>query len=295
MLLLHIVGVLSALFSATLWGVGDFYGGLASRRMAPFQVLVLSSAIGGALLLAFSLLWSESLPNLGSLLWAGLAGVAGLLGLAALYRGLSLGNAALVSPTAGVIGTALPVAFGALKQGLPSPAQGIGFILALVGIWLVARSQPSRDAVQNQSPGLVSSQAQSQVNGLFLALLAGIGFGVFFIMIAQVDAGALFAPLAVAKLASLGLAVVVVWRRGMRLPGLGSSPVALLTGALDAGANSFYLLATRFTRLDVAVVLSSLYPAGTVLLASWLLKERVSSLQWLGVCLCVAAIGLIAA
>jgi drug/metabolite transporter (DMT)-like permease len=283
MLLTHLLGILSALSSAALWGAGDFCGGLASRRVALFQVLVLSSGMGVAVLLAFALLWGESLPDSGSLLWAALAGGSGLLGLAALYQGLSQGNAAVVSPVAGVIGTALPVVFSVFTQGLPSATQSLGFLLALAGIWLVTRSSASDDSLP------------SVVGGLSLAALAGIGFGGFFILIAQVDDGALFSPLVIAKLASLALAAVIVRRLGMPLPGVTSSPAALLTGALDAGANSFYLLATRFTRLDVAVVLSSLYPAGTVLLARWVLKEQVSPLQWIGVGLCVAAIGLIAA
>ncbi|MBN1148929.1 MAG: DMT family transporter [Anaerolineales bacterium] len=285
MLLSHLLGISSALFSATLWGAGDFCGGLASRRMTSFQALVISSGVGSAVLLALALLWGERLPGLDSLLWAALAGVAGLLGLAALFRGLSLGNAAVVSPTAGVIGTALPVVFGAITEGLPSPVQGLGFLLALAGIWLAASSPlPSND-----------SQSQTRANELSLAVLAGIGFGGFFILVAQVDTGALFAPLAAAKLSSLGLAIAIVHLRGTRTPGFAGNPAALLSGVLDAGANGFYLLATRFTRLDVAVVLSSLYPAGTVLLARWLLKEQVSPSQWLGVLLCVAAIGLIAA
>ena len=283
MLLTHLLGILSALFSAALWGVGDFCGGLASRRIHPFQVVALSSGMGATLLLAFALLWSESLPSFEDLLWAALAGIAGLLGSAALYRGLSRGNAAVVSPIAGVVGTALPVAFGVITQGLPSMTQSLGFLLALAGIWLVTRSSTSGPVQQDGS------------EDLGLAVLAGIGFGGFFILIAQVDTGALFAPLVIARLASLGLAVVIVQRRGMSLPGLASSPAALLNGALGASANSFYLLATRSTRLDIAVVLASLYPAGTVLLARWVLKEQISTLQWIGVGLCVIAIGLIAA
>ena len=96
-----------------------------------------------------------------------------------------------------------------------------------------------------------------------------------------------------AKLASVGIAISFLFVRRLPLPPISDNPVALLAGALDAGANAFYLLATRYTRLDVAVVLASLYPAVTVLLSRAVLREQISRLQWLGVALCVAAIMLI--
>jgi drug/metabolite transporter (DMT)-like permease len=277
----NLLGILFALSSAGLWGGADFSGGFASRRLDPFRVLVISSILGSAILLALALLLSESLFVPRIWFWGALAGAAGLLGLAALYHGLAHGQAAVVSPVAGVIGAALPVVFAALTQGWPSPARRLGFVLALTGIWLVART--------------ASVPRQNLRQGLFMALLAGSGFGLFFISIAQVGSEAIFAPLAIAKLASLILAGLVVWRSGQPMPSLTSSRAALLAGVLDASANACYLLATRFTRLDVAVVLSSLYPASTVLLARGISAERITAWQWLGVGLCVSAIGLIVA
>jgi drug/metabolite transporter (DMT)-like permease len=274
-------GALFALLAASLWGGADFSGGFASRRMDPFRVLVISSAVGTGLLSVLALLSGEGLLSLSTWLWGSLAGAAGLLGLAALYRGLARGQAAIVSPVAGVIGTALPVVFAALTQGWPSPTRRLGFVVAIAGIWLVTRT--------------ASASRQSVRQGLWMAFLAGSGFGGFFIAVAQAGAEATFAPLAIAKLASLILAGLAVWSRRQSLPSLTSSQAALLAGVLDAGANTCYLLATRFTRLDVAVVLSSLYPASTVLLARWITAERITSWQWLGAILCVAAIGLIVA
>jgi drug/metabolite transporter (DMT)-like permease len=127
-----------------------------------------------------------------------------------------------------------------------------------------------------------------------LAFAAGLGFGGFFILIAQVPGAGVFAPLLVARLAALAAALMLLAARRVPLPGLGSNPVALLAGVLDAGGNIFYVLAQRLTRLDVAAVLASLYPAATVLLAWIVLKERVSPAQWSGAALCLAAVVLIA-
>ena len=127
-------------------------------------------------------------------------------------------------------------------------------------------------------------------DGLGLAILAGIGFGGFLALIAQTDGGQIFTPLVISKFASLVLAIFLVRTRGLPLPKPTDFPVAILSGFLDTGGNILYLFATQFTRLDIAALLSSFYPAGTVLLSSLILKEKISSQQWFGVSTCVAAI-----
>jgi drug/metabolite transporter (DMT)-like permease len=274
-----LLGVLFALISAFVWGSGDFSGGLATRRSSQFHVLALAALSGILMLLIFALLWGETLPSSTSAFWAGMAGLSGAIGITALYRGLSLGNAAVVAPTAAVVSAALPVLFSALTEGLPRPAQLAGFGLAILGIWLVSTS----------SNGVGASR-----QGIGLAFIAGLGFGGFFILIAQVEADLVFGPLVVARAVMLGAALFLLLLRRMPIPALTSNPTALLAGLLDAGGNIFYLLAQQFTRLDVAAVLSSLYPATTVLLAYLILKENVSGFQWLGAALCLAAVILIA-
>jgi drug/metabolite transporter (DMT)-like permease len=128
---------------------------------------------------------------------------------------------------------------------------------------------------------------------VLLALFAGLGFGGFFILIDQVAPGSNFLTLLVARLASLGVALIALAVLRSPLPGPKSQPVAVLAGLLDTGGNIFFLLATQRARLDVAVILASLYPAVTVLLARVLMKERVSLRQWIGVALCILAISLI--
>lgn len=279
MLSANLTGVLFALTSALVWGGGDFSGGLATRRNNQFQVLALSTLSGIVLLLAFATVWKESIPSPGGVPAAAVAGVSGAIGVAALYRALSLGNVASVAPTAAVV-AALPVLFSMLTEGLPGAVRLAGFSVAFLGIWLVSRSSmPDRNALRH---------------GFLLAVVAGVGFGGFFILIAQVEPGKVLAPLLIARLVSFCTALLMLLVRRMSLPSLTSNPIALLAGVLDAGGNIFYLLAKQFARLDMVVVLSSLYPAATVLLAYVALKQDVSRAQWTGVALCLVAVALIA-
>jgi drug/metabolite transporter (DMT)-like permease len=273
------MGIILALAAAAVWGGGDFCGGLATRRQDPFRVLFQGTIASLVLTQGFMFALGERLPSLEDALWAGSAGVFGALGLALLYQGLAQGSAVLVSPVAAVVGAALPVLVSSLVEGLPTPLQALGFAAALGGIWMVSRAEGEVDGRSRR--------------GLGLAVLSGVGFAGFLVLIAQVESGSTFSPLLVAKLTSLLVALVVLRRRGMRLPTLGNNPYALLAGVMDVGANALYLVATRFTRLDVAAVLGSLYPAGTVLLSRILLKEEITPLQGGGVVLCLAAIGLI--
>jgi len=280
MLSSHLLGVLFALTSALVWGSGDFSGGLAARRSNQFQVLALASVSGLLVLIFLAVVRGEALPDLRSSGWAASAGVSGALGIAALYRALSLGNAAIVAPTAAVIGAILPILFGIAFEGVPRLTQLAGFLTGIIGIWLLTKSPfASRGEVQG---------------GLLLAFSAGLGFGGFFILIAQVEPGIIFTPLVVAKVVSLGVALVILFAKDWGFPPIGGNPIALIAGILDAGGNVFYLLAKQFTRLDVAAVLSSMYPASTVILASLILKEQISPAQWAGVFLCLVAVALIA-
>ena len=273
-------GIVLALASALVWGSGDYCGGRAARRHDPFQVLVLAAMAGVVMLTAAALARGEAFALDTALVWAAAAGLAGALGIAALYQGLAIGSAAAVAPTAAVVAAALPVLFTAATTGLPGPLQTIGFALALAGIWLVARAAPE---------GLASRA------GIRLGLLAGVGFGGFLILIAQVDVASVFVPLSVARAMMLAVGVLVVARQQSRLLTPASNPVALLAGLLDAGGNVLYLLARQHVRLDIAAVLSSLYPVATVLLARVVSHEPVTPTQWVGAAVCLASVGLIAA
>jgi drug/metabolite transporter (DMT)-like permease len=274
-----LLGIFCGLISAVIWGSGDFSGGQAARRSTLFQVLALSSLSGVAILLACALLWREAFPTAPGLMFAALAGVSGSVGLAALYYALSQGHTAIVAPTSAVIGAALPVGFGMFSHGLPPASRLAGFGLAFVGIWLVSQSALPGGAVSKRA--------------FLLGCLAGLGFGGFFILIAQTDPSAVFTPLVVARSVYLFIALLLLRINRQSLLRLTANPIALLAGVLDATGNVFYLLARQFTSLEVAAILSSLYPAATVLLAWLLLKEKVTRTQWLGLVVCLAATGLI--
>ncbi|MFP3853095.1 MAG: EamA family transporter [Anaerolineales bacterium] len=279
MITADLLGAFSALAASISWGGGDFSGGFASRRLHPFQVLTLSAAIGVIPLIVLLIFVEEGLPSLRAILLAGAAGVAGTLGLAAFYRGLVEGRSAVVAPVASVIGAMIPVLVGMAQAGFPTFQRLAGFAIGLIGIWLVTQEQPI---------GGVSGKP-----GLRSAVLAGLGFGGFLTLIAQVGPNELYGPLIASKMSGLVLSWIWLWRMGLPVPGVRANPVAGLAGLLDTAGNIFYLLSAHLTRLDIAAALSSLYPAGTVLLAWLLLKERISPRQWLGVMAALAAIVLI--
>lgn len=279
MLPTNFLGIICALASALFWGSGDFSGGVATRRSDQFQVLALSAVSGLALLVGCAILWREPWPSSRNLLWASMAGLSGSIGLAALYRALALGHAATVAPVAAVVSAALSVVFSAITEGLPGTIRLAGFTLALLGIWMVSSSS-------------ISAEAPRQ--GLRLALLAGFCFAGFFILVAQVEAEAVFFPLVMARCVMVSLAVLLLLLRGPTRLSFHINPLALLAGILDASGNVFYLLAQQFTRLDVAVVIGSLYPVTTVVLSWVVLEEKISRMQWLGAMVCFVAIALIA-
>ena len=276
-----LASALFGLLAAATWGVGDFCGGFATRRARVATVVLLSQAIGLVLVLALAWLTREPLPGAADLAWGAASGLAGLVGVASLYRAMSIGQMGIVAPVSGVITAALPVVVGAMKHGLPGALPLFGFALALTGVWLVSRSGSTADG--DVKPA-----------GLGLALLAGLGFGGFLVLVAQARPGAVFWPLASARAASILTALVIsIARRSLARPGANAVWPVVLAGVMDAGGNLFFLLAAQAGRLDVAGVLSSLYPATTVLLALVILRERLSRWQMAGVAFALVAIPLI--
>jgi drug/metabolite transporter (DMT)-like permease len=268
------------LLAALAWGIGDFSGGLATRRANALGVVVAAQVISLPLIGLLILAFPEPALSPQDWLWAGAAGVAGGLGLVALYTALSRGQMALTAPVAAVLGAAIPIAFGAMTEGLPTALQLIGFGLALLGIWLV--SDPFHPG---RSP-----------TGLGLALVAGTGFGLFFICIDRVSAGSVFQPPLFTRLGSSALlSLVAVTRRQKWLPGRKALPIVVLAGVFDVAGNILFMAATQHGRLDIATILGSQYPAVTVVLAGIVLKERFAPLQAVGVGAILLANVLIAA
>ena len=276
----NLLGLIFGLASALIWGGGDFSGGMAARRIHTIQVMALTSFAGLAAMLSLALLTRESWPRGVDYAWAGAAGAIGAIGIIALFYGLSRRAAAIVAPTSAVVGTAVPVVVSAFIEGLPGPAQVAGFVVAGVGIWLVSRP-----------PGEITHEMRRL---FWLAAGSGLCFGTFFVCIAQVQVDSLFAPLTISKASASLTALLLLGLLRLPLPAARRNPLALLAGLMDTGGNVFYLLAARYTRMDIAAVLASMGPAITVLLSALILREKVGRLQGVGVGLCIAATVLLA-
>ncbi|MBS1851790.1 MAG: EamA family transporter [Acidobacteria bacterium] len=269
------------------WGTSDFTGGYASRRANALLLTTITHAAGVVLMVTLATLGHSPFPETRSLLWAAAAGISGGGALAAFYRALSTGKMGLTAPVAAVLGAAVPVIFTVVKEGLPDKAQLLGFLLAGVGIWLIARPE-----------------AGMRPEGLGLAVLAGVGFAGFFLCIKQAgDAAALWIA-AGSRLASLtltGLLVVGSWvaqaperRHSVLYMTKSSAWLGLLAGCLDVSGTALFVRASQTGRLDAAVVLTSLYPAVTVLWAHWILHEHFTRWKMAGMLAALAAVPLIA-
>ena len=271
----------SSLFSlsaAATWGVADFSGGIATRRSPVFSVVAIAHAAGLAFMVALAVLFREALPGRIALVWGAAAGLVGGAGLACLYRALSVGKMGLNAPLSSVIAALVPLVFSFVSEGLPHAWRMAGFAMALVSIWLIAAQRG----------------ASGGSDGLGLAIAAGVGLGGFLLLIKFAGSSAVFWPLAMARVGSLGLMLAIVALSGSEWrPAAGSLRWILLAGLLDTGANALYVAAAQRGSLAVAAVLSSLYPASTVILARLVLKERWSPLQAVGMVAALVSVALI--
>ncbi len=278
-----IASVSLSLASALSWGGGDFSGGLASKKVNTFQVVAVAHGTGLVLVTALAFLRHESFPGAHAMLWGAMAGIAGAIGLAALYRGLAVGKMGIVAPIAAVLTAALPVVYGISLEGAPKPIQLAGFALATVAIVLI--SKPERE--------------EGMPKGLGLAILAGLGFGGFLICINRAGNTTVFWPLVAARVVSLAFMLLLILFTGREQVKAALSGklwmLMMIAGALDTAGNALFVFATQVGRLDVAAVLSSLYPASTVLLARFVLHERMSAAQNGGMIAALVSIPLIAA
>ncbi len=268
----------TALLAALAWGSGDFTSGLVARRVGSLRAVLWGYAFGLVVLVGMALLRSEPLSSPTDLAWGALAGLAGMLGLGFLLKGFATGRMGVVAPVSAVLSATLPVAFHAFTSEWPSPIQMLGFGVALVGIWLLSR--PERFGRRPE--------------GLGLAILAGLGFGSFFILLDQVSGDAQFWPLVAGRLSTVVAMLIfaAATRRTIAFPDV---PIWMigLAGMLDVVGNFFFLLATQTGRLDVASVLASLYPAVTALLARWIAHEHLARMQLIGLGTAILAIVLI--
>ena len=275
----QVVAVLYALGAFLSWGISDFVGGYTARRFNSFYLAAIGHFSGTALVAGLALANHETLPALVHLLWAFAAGACGGVSLALFYRALSQGNMGLAAPVSAVLGAAIPVAFAMLTEGLPKALPTTGFAVALAGIWLISRPESGR-----------------RPEGLALALISGVGFAMFYIFIKQAGSGAALWIAAASRAASLvatGL-ITLVGRKFSPTYRLGFV-IALLAGCIDVTGTFLFIRASQMGRLDTAVILSSLYPALTVILARIFLGEHFTRWKTIGMIAALVAVPMIAA
>ncbi len=274
--------IVLSLLAAVSYGLGDFNGGIFAKRAGAWAVALVAQ-LGGTLLVLVVALLAGGSPTTSDLAWALLAGVGNGFGTAFLYRGLASGRMGVVAPVSGVGAVVVPVLVGLATGERPGALVWLGVVLALPAIWLVSREPSSGEAPIGPGTGLVDG------------VLAGVGFGTLFAGLAQIPEDAGFLPLALNQLVA-GVAIVLV-ALTLRQPWVPRNRYALggiTSGALGALATGLFQLATHHGYLTVAAVITSLYPAFTVLLAATVLREHVHRAQAVGLAICAAAVVLVA-
>ena len=297
-----------ALAAAVLYGTADFLGGVASRRASVFAVLALTVPAGAVVMLLVALL--GQVPALGGLLghgglgspasvgnwsavgWAAASGVCGAAGLVAFYAGFATAPISVVAPVAALVSAVLPVGVAIAGGERPAATVIAGGLICLVAIVLVSAQPADHEDARGGGIRLVTS---GRLRALGYGAAAGAGFGLFFIFLKNAGQSGVLWPVAISRSAgtvvALGIALATRtrprWGRG------GITGIALISGAIDAAANVCYVLATRAGLFGLAVVITSLYPGMTVLLARVLLGERMRWLQRAGLLLAAAGVVLV--
>ena len=275
------LSILYGIASALSWGAGDFAGGLSSRKVGAYRAVFYADFFGLFLLLAAYFIYPEILPASRVLWVSAIGGMFGTIGLLVLYYSLTKGQMSIAAPVSALFAAVLPVIVGSITEGLPGPFQFIGFILALAAVWLISQGNGSFHI--------------GRLSDLRLPILAGLGFGCYFIFLhnATQDTTSILWPMIISRIAGtlLVLTFVLIRREPLGVPHAAWG-VVLINATLDLFGNFFYILASKAGRLDIAAVLSSLYPGATVILAWLLLKEKISRWQIAGILLALGAIAL---
>jgi drug/metabolite transporter (DMT)-like permease len=284
---------LLALAAAVLWGGGDFSGGMGVKHaggsmVAALRVILLSHAMSFSVLLAVALMRGDAFPHGAPLFWGLAAGFAGGTSLTAFYIALSRGAMGASAALSGLLAAAIPAAVSAVEEGSPGLLRVVGFLVAGGAIWLIAAGD--------------NAEATPADTGTFwLAVGGGVGFGVYFVALKLAGTTGVIWPLATARMGSLSTCTLMLLILSLAKKTGGAKVVvtrkvmfwAMSTALLDTSGNLLFIEATRMGRLDVAAVLASLYPASTILLAAWMLRERPTRRQGLGMVVAAAAVVMI--
>ena len=276
------LGIALALASSVAWGTSDFLGGLRSRRISALTVLLVSQPVGLVLALAFAVGAGGDALDAGDAAIAAGAGATVVMALGAFYRAMALGSVTVVA-TIGALGVLVPVAAGVVQGDRPGALQALGAVAGITGVFFVAR-EPDPEW-----------RAASRV-AIGLAALAALGFGTFFL---GLDLSSGPRPAWTIVAARIGGVVTLLIAAGFARPSMRIEPALLPSlvaiGSFDVLANSLFAVATNHGLLSLVAVAGSLYSAVTVLLARFVLGERLALPQGVGVILALAGVALIAA
>lgn len=274
------LSILYGLGAALSWGAGDFTGGMAARKAGAYRSVFYAEIFGVLLLLIPLRLVDETFPGTRTFLLCMLAGALGSIGLLLLYHSMTLGLMSIAAPVSALLAAAIPVIVGIFTEGLPQFLTILGFVFALLAVWLVSQGE---NGITNLS---------AHLSDLKLPLLAGIGFGLYFVVLhhATQDSGVLW-PMLASRLGGMVLvfAYLLITRVSWKVDP-SAWPMICINGTLDIAGNFFFILAGQTGRLDVTAVLSGLFPGATVLLAWIFLRERLTRNQWIGILSALTAI-----
>ncbi len=307
------------LLSAASWGGSDFIGGLGARRAPVLLVVASGHLVSLLVLLAVCLGAHLALPGRHDLLFAALGGFEGAIALALFYRALAMGAMGLTAALTGLLTALVPVLFSLFHEGLPTPVTAVGLAMGLAAIWLITHS-PTQKPAPSAAPTWVphpfrtlremggkpqllansattsratSKAANTPPAALLLAALAGFGFGTQLILFKFASGGGILWIMTSARAAGVAAMLLVLLVMPPKAAWRGFWLFGILAGSLDTIGNLFYIQTTRFGRLDVAAMICSLYPAGTILLAALVLHEWPTRRQFAGIALALAAVALL--
>ena len=261
------------------WGTSDFLGGYASRRINPFLLTLIVNVGGLVFMVMLAAASHAALLPARSMAWVIAGGALGGGALAIFYRALSMGRMGVTAPISAVLSAAIPTLVSMATEGMPSAIHIIGFLLAGTGIWLISRTE-----------GGGSSE------GIGTAVIAGIGFAAFYLCLRQAGQGSALWIASFSRIGGLSVTLVIVALQ-RRFHQITAAAVGwgVLTGCLDSLGTVLFARASQTGRLDAAVVLSSLYPTVTVLLALLFLHEHFTRWRTVGILAALAAVPMIAA
>ena len=268
------VEILLAAAAALVYGVGDYCGGRASRKIDSLVVTCAGQVFSLMLLGIFLIVLGDPTPGLHDWLWGAAGGIGGFVGLTLFYYALANGSMTVVAPLAAVVSASLPVGAGLFLGDRPSFIAYVGIVIAIVGIALVTGA-------------LGTAHAPTKMKIVGVAVMAGCGFGWMFVCLDRTSSDSGMWPLLAARIASISIAASIIFVRQLSRdrsdrPAIRVTAIALWAGLFDMGANILFVFANRQGLLSLVAVITALYPVSTIILALRLDHEKVNRSQYVG-------------